>query len=121
MANGHGGRRPGAGRRKGVPNLKTKPKLERLVKAASEGITPLEVMLEAMRKSHGEGDLDKAVAHAKEAAPYMHPRLGQNHTTVAGDEDAPLQYQVLTAIDRDSMIIKQLAPPEADDTEASYH
>ena len=39
------------------------------------GITPLEVMLEAMRQRYDAGDLDGACAAAKDAAPYCHPRL----------------------------------------------
>jgi hypothetical protein len=41
----HGGKRPGAGRKKGSLTQKTREVAE---KAASAGITPLEVMLEAM-------------------------------------------------------------------------
>jgi hypothetical protein len=43
--------------------------------AAAEGITPLEVMLNAMRAALLEGDLPFAVSIAQAAAPYCHPRL----------------------------------------------
>lgn len=43
--------------------------------AIADGITPLEVMLCAMRAKFEEGDLVAAAALAKDAAPYLHPRL----------------------------------------------
>jgi hypothetical protein len=43
--------------------------------AAGDGVEPLQVMLEAMRAAHARGDLDKAHAYAKDAAPYVHPAL----------------------------------------------
>lgn len=45
-------------------------------------ITPLEVMVEAMRKSYKEKDLEKAVAIAQLAAPYMHPKLSAIQASV---------------------------------------
>jgi hypothetical protein len=41
----------------------------------AEGITPLEVLLKAMRDAYVDGGAEKAAPFAKEAAPYMHPRL----------------------------------------------
>lgn len=38
-------------------------------------ITPLEVLVEAMRESYHNKDMEKAVAIAQLAAPYMHPKL----------------------------------------------
>jgi hypothetical protein len=67
-----GGRRPGQGRPKGVLNKKSQAIAR---EAAERGITPLEVMLEAMQFYHAQGDRDKAAAIAKDAAPYIHPRL----------------------------------------------
>jgi hypothetical protein len=67
-----GGARPGAGRKPGGRNKKTREIADR---AAAEGITPLEVMLEAMRFHYFHDELDEAAAIAKDAAPYMHPRL----------------------------------------------
>lgn len=89
-----GGKRSGAGRPKGTATKKTR---EIADKAAAEGITPLEVMLHAMRYSFGEFEKTLVVDHlvaassfAKDAAPYMHPRL----TTIAGDPKAPLGLTV---------------------------
>lgn len=44
-------------------------------KALDEGTTPLQVMLEAMRQAYQEGGAQAAVPFAKEAAPYVHPKL----------------------------------------------
>ncbi len=75
-----GGRRPGAGRKKGQSNQKTRAIAEG---ALASGITPLEYMLEQMRKPYPD-DADAVTKArldamrfeaAKAAAPYMHPRL----------------------------------------------
>src|SRR6516165_2198390 len=78
-----GGKRPGAGRRKGSLGQKTRVIAAR---AAAEGITPLEVILRTMRSAwarastNGETvtsfqDALIAAAMAEKAAPYVHPRL----------------------------------------------
>jgi hypothetical protein len=83
MANGHGGKREGAGRKPGSP---TQRRREIIDEAAKDGITPLEVQLRTMRalwdvatnKAGAVIDFEKAVAAcaiAKDAAPYLHPRL----------------------------------------------
>lgn len=71
-SSGHGGRRPGAGRKPGAVTKKTREIAE---KAVQDGITPLEVMLEAMNSFREAGDLEKAAGFAKDAAPYVHPKL----------------------------------------------
>lgn len=82
-SNGRGGPRKGAGRKKGSLTKKTREVAE---KAAASGVTPLEVMLEAMNSFRESGDLDKAASFAKDAAPYMHARLSSitANTTVQG-------------------------------------
>jgi hypothetical protein len=76
-----GGKREGAGRKEGTANKRTR---EIADKAIEQGISPLEVMLEAMRfhydKAQEEGTekgdhLKAAAAMAEKAAPYIHPRL----------------------------------------------
>lgn len=67
-----GGARAGAGRKAGGSNAKTRAIA---MQAAAEGITPLEVMVNTMRHLWGEGKILAASAVAKDAAPYMHPRL----------------------------------------------
>lgn len=65
-----GGRREGAGRKRGSANAKTR---EIADQAALQGVTPLEYMLRIMRDDEAEaGRRDEM---AKSAAPYMHPRL----------------------------------------------
>lgn len=119
MANGRGGARPGAGRKPGSKNTKTR---EIADKAAADGITPLEVMIRAMRayvdeadRLHdeavtvelvGEGDtretvtalrkaslgaITAAAGVAKDAAPYMHPRLQQVQANIDGKVNATIQ------------------------------
>ena len=75
-----GGARPGAGRKKGGKNAKSAAIAQ---KAAAAGITPLEYMLDLMRKEPPE-DAEPATLvsyaalrfeAAKAAAPYVHPRL----------------------------------------------
>lgn len=67
-----GGSRPNAGRKKGSANRKTR---EIADKVAESGITPLEVMIEAMLSMRESGEIEKAASIAKDAAPYVHPRL----------------------------------------------
>lgn len=68
----HGGRRKGAGRKPGAATSKTR---EIADMAAAKGITPLEVMLEAMNSLREAGELERAASVAKDAAPYIHPKL----------------------------------------------
>jgi hypothetical protein len=76
----HGGRRRGAGRKEGTANTRTREIADR---AAAHGITPLEYMLDLMRKPYPKDADAKTLADydamkldaAKGAAPYIHPRL----------------------------------------------
>jgi len=75
-----GGPRQGAGRKAGAATKKTR---EIADKAADEGITPLEYMLNVMRAPDIKTDNAELLMEqtamrfeaAKAAAPYMHPRL----------------------------------------------
>jgi hypothetical protein len=79
-----GGKRPGAGRRKHVPN---KASAAREQEAQATGLTPRDVMLDAMRQLWSLAKRNKnnrklnehyvraAVAVAKDLAPYIHPRI----------------------------------------------
>ena len=70
MANGHGGRRPNAGKKKGVRAKKT---VELLEAVQATGETPLEYMLRVMRDATAEdGRRDDM---AKSAAPYLHSKM----------------------------------------------
>lgn len=115
-----GGKRAGAGRPAGTANRRTR---EIANQAAAEGVTPLEVMLGNMRFFHTEAgellqkimapdaaDKDKAVELfkalmatrekaedcARDAAPYIHPRL--TATTIKGEgENGAIQLVWLAA------------------------
>lgn len=76
-----GGKRVGAGRKKGVPNKRT---AELQAQVEAEGITPLEFMLNIMRTEPGDEIEDPRVLTdmlamrfeaAKAAAPYVHAKL----------------------------------------------
>lgn len=91
---GKGGRRTGAGRKVGSATKRTR---EIADKAAAEGITPLELMLQIMRDEACPADAgseQKIAFHslrfeaAKAAAPYIHPRLA--------NIDKPVQIEPLT-------------------------
>lgn len=81
---GHGGKRPGAGRK---PSALTRKTREIAEKQVENGITPLEYMLGVMRDE--TADAGARFEAAKAAAPYVHPRLA----TVAhtGNDGGPVQ------------------------------
>jgi hypothetical protein len=67
-----GGARPGAGRKKGSLTKRSREIAER---AAAAGMTPLDVLLLVMQKAIERQDWSEAAKCARDAAPYMHPRL----------------------------------------------
>lgn len=87
-----GGNRPGAGRRAGTKTAKTKRRIEFAEEAAKNGVTPLEVMLSAMRQAYQAKNMKEAAGFAKDAAPYVHPRL--NAVEHAGPGGGPIQHSV---------------------------
>ncbi len=70
-----GGSRPGAGRKRGGQCQKTLARRAIIDRLSAEDIAPLEVMLAAMKEAVDRGDMAAAAAFAKDAAPYIHPRL----------------------------------------------
>lgn len=66
----NGGKRPGSGRKKGVPNKVT---LKREAEIAASGLTPLDFMLQTMRDEDNEFTV--RLDAAKAAAPFVHPKL----------------------------------------------
>lgn len=107
-----GGSKPGerrGGRKQGTANKRTR---EIADKAAAEGITPLEVMLEEMRLMHkvvtesratkgfdpsvlvAQVSELRALAHA--AAPYIHPRL-QSSTVKGEGEGGAVKLLIVSA------------------------
>lgn len=87
---GRGGARPGAGRPFGSKNQRSADVARQAVEA---GITPIEVMLNAMRELWEEGTSEakrEAARIAKDAAPYVHPRLASIDQTI----NEPQQYVI---------------------------
>ena len=83
--NNRGGRRAGAGRPVGSKNQRS---AEIARSAAESGITPIEVMLGAMRELWAKGTPEakrEAAEIAKDAAPYIHPRLASVDQTIKED------------------------------------
>ena len=125
-----GGKRPGAGRRKGSLGQKTRVIAER---AAAEGITPLEVILSTMRSAwarastNGETvtsfqDALIAAAMAEKAAPYVHPRLAAEKHELRGTHGepflAPIPQVVIYMPDngRDPDLVKPVPDPRGEVT-----
>ena len=81
---GHGGARPGAGRKKNGSNRVTE---EAIAKAEAGGEMPLDFLLRIMRD--GGADEAKRIDCAKAAAQYVHPKL----TSVEAKVDASLSYE----------------------------
>lgn len=79
-----GGSRKGAGRKKTADTPEGQLRRELAIKALKEGTTPLEVMLEAMKAAYEEGGAKAAMPFAKEAAPYIHPKLTSVDANVNG-------------------------------------
>lgn len=119
-SNGRGGPRKGAGRKPGSATKKTR---EIANKAAEQGITPLEVMLETMCslvqkakdiEANGPQEGEKivsplelrvqAAAVAKDAAPYMHPRLAAIEHS--GPNGGPIEGR--TTLDVSGLSIEQI-------------
>ncbi|MGI3168408.1 hypothetical protein ACRARG_04600 [Pseudooceanicola sp. C21-150M6] len=65
-----GGKRPGAGRPKGVPNKATQAQRKAIKES---GLTPLEHMLQVMRDE--DNDPAMRLDAANKAAPYVHSKL----------------------------------------------
>jgi hypothetical protein len=120
-----GGKRPGAGRRKNVPN---KASAAREFAAQASGETPRDVMLDAMRQLWALAQKNKnnrklnehyvraAAAVAKDLAPYIHPRISATGRPVAIDlppikvaADAVAAMDVVIAM----MSAGKLSPDEA--------
>lgn len=91
-----GGSRPGAGRRKGVPN---KASAARQKRVAATGVTPLEYMLGVMRDALA--DTSRRDDMAKACAPYVHPKLAS--VQHAGPNGGPIQTVDLTNMSDDDL------------------
>jgi hypothetical protein len=83
-----GGKREGAGRPVGAISRKSREMAE---KAASEGITPLEFMLNVLRDE--TMTFDSRCWAAEKAAPYIHAKLSS--VEVSGDSDNPIVTEIV--------------------------
>lgn len=85
-----GGRRPGAGRKKGTKiDTARQQMLARTQAVALADLTPLEFMLKVLR-DESRDDAERMQA-AIQAAPYVHPRLAATQMTV-DDKRTPEQF-----------------------------
>jgi len=92
---GTGGKRPGSGRPRGAKSAHPKSAVAREVtkKALRAEVTPLDVMLKAMRNALSKDDLAAAHGFAKDAAPYIHPKLIAQKTEHSGPNDGPVEIE----------------------------
>jgi hypothetical protein len=72
-----GGRREGAGRKKGSPNRTT---AQRIAEVAAGGVTPLDRMLQVLRDPLQPAE--RRDWAAEKAAPYCHAKLAQKDVAV---------------------------------------
>jgi hypothetical protein len=109
-----GGAREGAGRPKGATTKRSREIADR---AALAGVMPLEIVLQAMRLYWEAGNHDKAAAIAKDAAPYMHPRL--TSVDVGGKPGTPIETKDVSNAElarRIAFILGQAAREQAEET-----
>lgn len=85
-----GGKREGAGRKKGSEVLKIGLAASKII---SEGILPLDFMLQILRDT--TVDWDKRLDAAKSAAPYIHPRLATTVLKNAENETFKASLEVV--------------------------
>ena len=79
--------------------------------------TPIEILLEGMRFYYEAGNLDKACAFARDAAPYIHPRVAS--IAVGGKPGAPIETKDVTNEElarRIAFILGQAAREKAEET-----
>jgi hypothetical protein len=98
-----GGKREGSGRKAGTVSEATKRRKEVAEKALSEGISPLDVMLTTMRTLWNQAVVNGEVVNigkamqanmvAKDAAPFIHPKLA--NVQASGPDGGPILSQVL--------------------------
>ncbi|MFA1625231.1 hypothetical protein ACDY96_21305 [Rhizobium mongolense] len=68
---------------------------------SQNGVTPLEVMLKAMRQHADKKDWDAAASIAKDAAPYMHAKLAS--VQHSGPKGGPIQTVDLTNVSEEQL------------------
>jgi hypothetical protein len=90
---GHGGKRPGAGRKPGATTRRTRATADR--DAALGLLDPLDLVLERMRAEYAAGNYAEAVRLAEIALPYKHPKLANLATNnrTAGTTEVVVRYE----------------------------
>ena len=109
------GEKRGRGRPKGSRNVRT---LGIAAREAKNGITPLEVMLLAMRteldrtdeKGRKTPNLEKAHFYAKDAAPYMHARLVAETVRVTNDDSQRSEEDIRRELEQINTLEKVTTP-----------
>jgi hypothetical protein len=97
-----GGKRAGAGRKKGIP---TRASVAQEAAIAASGLTPLEYMLTTMRDERQPVAVRSDMAKA--AAPYVHPWLASVEQAVQVDLQEPSSITV-TFVNPDGKVVKSL-------------
>lgn len=78
-----GGPQPGSGRPKGVPNRKTR---ETIAKAEALGVTPLDVILEAMAIHYRIGKMAQGRVDAEPLESFLLAHVDEEDIDATGDE-----------------------------------
>jgi hypothetical protein len=95
-----GGKRTGAGRKKGQVSQETQLRKQIAEQALKEGLTPLDYMLKILRDE--TQDQSARFQAAKEAAPYLHPRLASvDHSgelNITKHDDAMNEIETLLGV-----------------------
>ena len=92
MANGHGGKREGAGGKPGMKHRFDKDLRARF--EAGEFTEPAQVIHDIMAGAIQEGDDKMALQAARELMPYAYPRLSATEITPAPPGDITIQVNV---------------------------
>jgi hypothetical protein len=90
-----GGKREGAGRPSGALTEKNRELAE---KASTEGLTPLEYMLEILRNE--QADVKDRMWAAEKAAPYVHAKLASIEHS--GKDGGPMVLEIVRFADKTS-------------------
>lgn len=90
-----GGKREGAGRPAGAVTKKTREIAE---SAVSEGITPLDFMLNVLRNE--TADIKDRMWAAEKAAPYVHAKLAS--VEHSGKDGGPMVLEIVRFADKTS-------------------
>ena len=116
-----GGARLGAGRKAKGQNKLTSFRQGMIAKAVQQGVTPLDVMIKAMREAWNKDDHEAAAKYAAMAAPYVHPKLASTELKVddnrTADELSTDELERIAAAGRASA----LAETESENGSDSLH